>query len=271
MTSDELAEWTKRIGALKQVLILDTCAAGKAAEKLAERRDVSSDAVRAIERMKDRVGFHVLMGSAADAVSYEASRYNQGLLTYALLEGMRGQSLRDDKFVDVSKWFDFAEDEVPKLAGSIGGIQKPQITSPQGSSFDIGELGTPEARAAIPLSVALPQILRPKLADENSPDLYDTLGLEKVLRAKLSEASQPSARGAGTLAFVDATELPGAIAIGGRYKIEGDKVRVALGLRRDGKSIGAPLQIEGDKNDLPALAERIIQAINAAIKTASVA
>jgi hypothetical protein len=273
VTSEELADWTKKIGALKQVLVLDTCASGAASEKLIERKDLSGDAVRAIERMKDRVGFHVLMGSAADAVSYEASRYNQGLLTYALLEGMHGKTLgdgtsalREQKFVDVVKWFTFAENRVPELAESIGGIQRPQIASPEGGDFDMGELTSELAN--LPLALQLPQILRPKLADEDSPDLFDTLGLERVLRTKLNEASRPSARGAGTLAFVDATELPGAIAAGGRYKVEGDKVHVTLGLRRDGKTLGAPLQIEGDKNDLPALAERIIQAINAAIKTA---
>lgn len=265
VSSEELAEWTKKIGALKQVLILDTCAAGAAADKLVERKDLSGDAIRAIERMKDRVGFHVLMGSAADAVSYEAGRYDQGLLTYALLEGMRGRSLREDKFVDVTKWFDFAEDEVPKLAGDIGGIQRPQIAAPQGSSFDVGALSTPEARAAIPLSVSRPQLLRPRLSDEDSPDLFDTLGLETLLRAKLREASLVTARDGSTPVFVDAAELPGAIAVGGRYKVEGEKIRVTLGLRRDGKSIGAPLVVEGVRNDLPGLVEKLADKLNAAV------
>lgn len=44
--------------------------------------------------MKDRTGTHVITGCAADAVSYEASRFGQGLLTYSLLEGMKGASLR---------------------------------------------------------------------------------------------------------------------------------------------------------------------------------
>jgi uncharacterized caspase-like protein len=61
-----------------------------------------SDAKRAIERAKDRAGLYVLMGSAPDAMSYEANQYNQGLLTYALLEGMSGRALREEHFVDVS-------------------------------------------------------------------------------------------------------------------------------------------------------------------------
>ena len=90
VTSSELVDWIKQIPALKQVMLLDTCAAGAAAAKLMENRDLSGDQVRALDRLKDRTGFHVLMGCAADRVSYEASQYSQGLLTYSLLEGMAG-------------------------------------------------------------------------------------------------------------------------------------------------------------------------------------
>ncbi|MDQ3817421.1 MAG: caspase family protein, partial [Acidobacteriota bacterium] len=89
ISSQELVVWTKSIATLKQVMILDTCAAGSATQKLMEKRDLSPDQIRAIERLKDRTGFYILMGSAADAVSYEASQYGQSLLTHALLEGMK--------------------------------------------------------------------------------------------------------------------------------------------------------------------------------------
>ncbi|MGH9883231.1 MAG: caspase family protein, partial [Pyrinomonadaceae bacterium] len=110
ITSEELVEWIKQIPALKQVIMLDTCAAGAAQGqlKLVDTREASGDAIRAIDRAKDRTGSHILMGSAADAVSYEASRYGQGLLTYALLKGMKGPALRNDEFVDVRKLFGFA-------------------------------------------------------------------------------------------------------------------------------------------------------------------
>src|SRR5262249_55609511 len=53
VTSEELAEWVKQIPALKQVMVLDTCAAGAAAKRLGEKRDISGDQVRAIDRLKD--------------------------------------------------------------------------------------------------------------------------------------------------------------------------------------------------------------------------
>ena len=63
---------------LKRVVVLDTCAAGAAfgdMVKLADRRELSPDQIRAIELLKDSTGSWILMGSAADAVSYEANRY----------------------------------------------------------------------------------------------------------------------------------------------------------------------------------------------------
>src|SRR5215471_10574912 len=156
VSSMELTDWIKQIPALKQTLVLDTCAAARLVEKLTEKRDVPSSQIRSLERMKDRMGLYILAGSAADAVSYEASRYAQGLLTYSLLLGMRGAALRENGFVDVSKWFDYATDEVPELAKDIGGIQRPSIAIPLGgSSFDIGQIGD-EDKARIPLAGVRP-------------------------------------------------------------------------------------------------------------------
>ena len=45
--------------------------------------------------------------------SYEATQFEQGLLTHALLKGMRGAALDREEYVDVSKLFQYAADEVP--------------------------------------------------------------------------------------------------------------------------------------------------------------
>ena len=144
ITSEELVDWIKQIPALKQVVMLDTCAAGAAQAqlKLVDKREASGDAIRAIDRAKDRTGSYILMGSAADAVSYEASQYGQGLLTYALLKGMKGAALRNDEFVDVSKLFQYAREEVEQMAKNIGGIQRPIIFAPKDDSFEVGQLKT---------------------------------------------------------------------------------------------------------------------------------
>ncbi|MBK6997264.1 MAG: caspase family protein [Lewinellaceae bacterium] len=98
---------------------------GKAAENLRGigQRDLNSSQVIAFELLKDRTGTFILTGSASDMVSFEASQYGQGLLTYSLLEGISGTALEDGKYVDIMKLFQNARDVVPKLAASIKQVQ----------------------------------------------------------------------------------------------------------------------------------------------------
>lgn len=261
VSSDEVSQWLKSSPAQRQVMVLDTCAAGAAAASLVERRNVSADQVRALERLKDRTGMHLLMGSAADRVSYEASRFEQGLLTHALLRGLKGAALRQDQYVDVSLLFNYVADEVPRLAADVGGIQRPHIAAPRAvriESFDIGQL-TVADRAAIPLRSPKPLVLRPTLI--NARSAFDDLELEPRLRARLREASFARARGAATggVAFVEADELPGAIRPSGLYEVKDRSVSAKIVLRRDGAV--RELGVEGRRDELDALSERMAQAI----------
>ncbi len=268
ITSEELVEWIKQIPALKQVMILDTCAAGAFATKLVERRAVPSDQIRAIERMKDRTGFHILMGSAADKVSYEATQYGQGLLTYALLQGMRGAALRADEYIDVSRLFQYAADQVPHLARDIGGIQKPLIAAPQGTSFDVGQL-TAEDKAAIPLAAVKPLLLRPVLL--NPEQGFDHLELMAAVRKQFQEEGGTMSRGAAReygAVYVDADELPGALRLSGIYTVEGEQVTVTLFLIRDGQRV-ARLQVVGTADDPTGIAARIVAGLSQTIKSLS--
>lgn len=258
ITSEELTEWIKEIPALKQVMILDTCAAGTAAAKLIERRAVPGDQVRALERLKDRTGFHVLMGSAADAVSYEASEYAQGLLTYALLEGMRGAALREDDSVDVAKLVQYAADRVPQLARNIGGIQRPQVAAPQGSSFAIGILG-PDEKKRIPISMPRPLVLRPILFNPAEAD--DNLQLSVALRKALDRHAFQSSQ----VVFVDADELPGAVRVTGVYQVvAGGQVNVSVTLRRDDARLATVLAT-GRLDDLRGLVANLAKEISAVL------
>jgi hypothetical protein len=264
VTSAELTEWFKKIPALKQVLVLDTCAAGAAASKLIEHRDVSADQIRAIDRLRDRTGFHILMGCASDRVSYEASQYSQGLLTYCLLQGMRGARLRQGEYVDVMDLFQYAADQVPVLARNIGGIQKPLVFAPRGTSFDIGRLKE-EDKKLIPLAQVRPLLLRPVLLNPDVGD--DDLNLMPLLRQRLREESFVGTRGgkqAGPV-YVDADEMPGAVRPSGTYTVKEKKVIVRLVLRRDGKTM-ASLQVDGARDDLPALVQRLMDGIAKSLK-----
>lgn len=192
VSSAELRGW---LGAknmpLKEVLILDTCAAGAANDeliKLVEKRDIPPDQRRAVEFLKEATGTIILMGSAADKSSYEASKYGQGLLTYALLKGMRGRSIEEGSRLNVSRWFENASEDVPQLAESIGGIQKPVIAAPSGTGFPVALLD-PADQARIPLAAIKPEMVHLSCHDE---DDNDPLGLAAVVRERLREVSRPA-------------------------------------------------------------------------------
>ncbi|MGH8583113.1 MAG: caspase family protein, partial [Gammaproteobacteria bacterium] len=267
ITSEELVEWTKAIPALKQVMVLDTCGAGAAADKLVEKREIPADQIRAMERMKDRTGFHILAGSAADKVSYEASRYGQGLLTYTLLQGLRGAALRDGEYADISTLFQYARDQVPQLAREIGGIQEPRIAAPRGDSFDIGQF-TKEDKAAIPLAMIKPLILRPVLL--NPEQGFDNLELTAALRRQLqadtdTQTATRGPRGEPAAIFVDADELPGGIRPSGTYTVEGRQVKVKLFLIRDGLRV-ANFEIEAANDDPTRVAIAIVEGLTRALQ-----
>lgn len=214
ISSKELIELFKTVPSDKRVLMIDACASGKMVQNLVESRDISSSTLRALDRLRDRTGFHIITGCAADAVSYEASRFGQGVLTYSLIEAMKGASLKENKFIDVNQLFQYAKERVPVLAKGIGGIQSPQVFSPIGAqSFDIGELDE-ELKSKIPLSKTRPVYIRSQFQDEQK--FRDVLGLSKKLDEALNETS---AKGeSAPLLFVDQNEFPEACQFVGRYQ-----------------------------------------------------
>jgi WD40 repeat protein len=257
----ELAELIKSIpAARRQVMVLDTCAAGRALDVLGQRREVSGDQVRALERVKDRSGLHLLAGAAADAASYEASRYGQGLLTYSLLLGMTGPGLKGTE-LDVLTWFGYAVDEVPELARGIDGIQKPLLSSPRGgASFPVGRLEATD-RGRIPLPKVRPLVLRSSLVEKESFD--DVLKLGGRVDDLLREAS---ARGEpASPVFVDAREGEEAYRLAGGYKIEGESVTAEVNVFRGGARVGHAVA-RGSKDQPDGLARELVAEVSKLLK-----
>lgn len=253
VSSEDLVTWIKEIPALKQVLILDTCHAGQVAADLSEKRAVPSSQMRAIERMKDRTGLFILAGAAADAVSFEASRYAQGLLTYALLFGMRGPALIEGKLVDVDALLRHAVEQVPRLAEGIGGVQRPVIAVPRAAStFYIGELAA-EAQARVPLAAPLPVVVRSSFHDDTDVDPID-------LGEAIDEALRGASGKAASFAFVEANKFPDAYKLAGRYEVQSGQVVVKARLFQ-GKSGEALAEISApESGDAAAeLARRILE------------
>ena len=215
VSSDELTQWLNEIPALKQVLMIDACNSGKVVEDfMSNTKNLNSGQVRALDRMKDRTGMFVLSGSASDKVSYETSAYGQGLLTYALLQGMLGLATRKTSkgdYIDVMQLFQFARDEVPRLAQSINGIQTPMLGFPNiGASFDIGMF---KPGLDIPVGKQKPVLIRSNFQEENTFSDHLKLGdqLEAAFKQEMEKGKDAD------FIFVDTNVYAGAFALHGRY------------------------------------------------------
>ena len=156
--------------------------------------------------------------------------------------------------MDVSRLFQYAADQVPQLAQNIGGIQRPQIAAPKGSSFDVGQL-TSEDKPRIPLAMVRPLILRASFQHERPP-FSDSLGLSRRVDTELRDASDPAARGA-TIVFVDADELPGALRLAGRYRQEKDEIWLEAYLLEGDKERGH-FALSGPVSDPEGLARAVV-------------
>lgn len=231
ISSTEFTEYLKSIPANKQVMIIDACSSGKAVDNLMAARDIDVSSIKAIDRMKDRTGMFVISGSAADAVSYEASRYGQGLLTYSVLQAMKGAALRDGQFFDVNAILNYSRENVPKLAAGIGGIQTPQLLVPKGGSFDIGRVDE-AAKEQIPLSNVKPVFVRTTFVDAEA--FTDDLNLSKLLDDKLNQIAM---RGSdGQLVFLDTREFPDAYRLSGGYTQSNGTITLKLKIKGPNES-----------------------------------
>jgi WD40 repeat protein len=260
ISSDELTKWLTDIPAQKQVMIIDACNAGKVVESLAAvvSKDLNPSQIRALDRMKDRTGMFILTGSAKDKVSYEASQYGQGLLTYSLLQGMSGLALKDGKYVDVMTLFQYSRDQVPELAKGVGGIQTPVLAFPTGAaSFDIGIAGP---GVNIPVAQMKAVFIRNVFLDEN---FGDELRLVKALEEYFRKVTAKGAQ--AEMIYVDVNEYENGYSIRGTYGYEGDAV-VVKGSLFKGKTILGKFEVTGKKSDVSGLVEGIVGKIEGMVK-----
>ncbi|MBL7797489.1 MAG: caspase family protein [Saprospiraceae bacterium] len=259
ISSDEIIGWLKKNKAAKQVLILDACNAASLGQQFgATGKGMTSAQIRVADEMKNLTGTYILAGAAGDKESFEAPRYGQGLLTYSLLDGMRGEVRGTDNKVDILKLINYACSKVPKLAGSIGKTQEPEMFLPKNTKggFFIGIVTSPEQ---IMLPKAMPVIVRNNLFDPNTGN--DDLGLTKVLKETLWEKMSSK------IVYYDTDEYPDAYRITGPYKTEGDVVKVTVNVYQNKKLVKTlDKPVEGNKNDLPALANAILKAVGPFLK-----
>ena len=263
ISGDEIGKWMIT-NAKKEAIVFDTCSAGAVGKQLARDKGVSAEAVRGLERVRERAGLFVLMGSAANKDSYEASPYERGLLTHSLLEGMRGASvLRDGRLVSVAPLFDFAKEQVQDLAPEVGGIQIPFVFAPlqNSESFYIGSLDS-VLRSKVPYHTKKPVLLRPTAI--NAKTLSDDLKISALLTDALRRGAVADGAGHAAYVFYDVAEMNGGVIASGLYSVSADVLSVDL--RLTGRGRNEPLKVSCPSNQVQTCVAQAATAIKALAK-----
>jgi uncharacterized caspase-like protein len=144
---DELGEWLGTVPALRKVLVLDTCGSGGATGLLQKSRDPF--AFRgAVERMNRTQDMFTIAACAAGEEAQEAKDLGHGLLSYALLAGLRSveggpleergvQPSNAEDVADVLEWFNFAAGQAPGLSRRYFGREQDIHMATSGNSFPL--------------------------------------------------------------------------------------------------------------------------------------
>ncbi len=244
ISDEDLARWLAAIPAQKQVLILDACNSGKAAETMSGtgERDFSPDQIIAFELLKDRTGTFILTGSTADMSSFESNQYGQGLLTYSLLQGMSGTALKEGKYIDIITLFQSARNMVPQLAQTIKQVQTPVIAAPKGaSSFPIG---IKDESVKIEVAQLKPVVIWCNFQDRDQ--FNDPIGLTQALNDYFQGQSAKGAQ--AKFVYYDIPKYPDGFSIRGNYAVSGEKVSLAGRLFKGDNAVGNAFQLAGGKH-----------------------
>ena len=158
--------------------------------------------------------------------------------------------------------FDFAIDQVPRLASKAGLRQEPIKAVPgQGRSFVIGRL-TDDVRQVFSVSQQI-LVVRSLVMDMDALD--DALGLSALLDEALMDAAH---RDGGFLTFVDSARVEGAYRISGSYRLQGETLVARFKLRRDDRTV-AEFELESEGSDGEELVGQVVRTVEREIQRQS--
>jgi WD40 repeat protein len=249
---DSLQSWIRGVKARKRILILDACNSGEVVKQLESgaKGSLNSDQRRALERMKDRGGFFVLAGSAADKSSYEDPRFGHGLLTYSLLRNMpKIAALDKNRYVDVGKLFTEVREDVPKLASELKKVQEPKLIGME--DFSIGQI---KDGTALKLPTAKKIITKSSFSNKKRTDpLKLTDAINEQLEQMLAAPTLP-------FAFWPVDKAAGLYyTLNGEYEVTGATVKVtAYFYQSDQENELKSFSVSGASNQVKNLVDELM-------------
>ena len=136
ISSSELMEFSRKIQAQKQLIVLDACQSGGAISSFVSRGPKEQKAMMQLARS---AGVVLLAASGQEEFASEFEELGHGVFTYSILEAMKGNAdggLKDKK-ITVNELKGYLEDRVPQLSEKFRG--KPQYPTgySRGQDFPI--------------------------------------------------------------------------------------------------------------------------------------
>ena len=274
LSGAELRAWLQSLATRHRAVILDTCAAGAFAGEQANGEQANNEqaigeqtpqelstpgvAPAASRAAWDKTGFGaaldfpVLMGCAADTASQEAPRFGHGLLTYALLEGLRGPALKTGT-LEIEPWFRHAVTRVGELASEVQGAQQPLLLWPPQNDlgFAVAHFDEASLKKLGPLK-AVTIIVAPRLSSRDDPGGDFDREMENRVATILKEADT---RGQIQLLPRGEKAAPGIVTVSGLLTRENGIVRADMILRDGEKRL--TWTNESVSDDLSKLAKQI--------------
>jgi uncharacterized caspase-like protein len=115
LSGKELKEYSLKIKAQKQLILIDACQSGKALENFAMRGPQSEKAI--IDLSKSR-GLYIMAASEADQTAKEVNDLGHGVFTYSLIEGLKcaADFFEKDGIINVKELNLFVNKKVKEIA-----------------------------------------------------------------------------------------------------------------------------------------------------------
>ena len=138
-TSD-MKEILANIKPQKQLLLLDACQSGAAAESLIKVRSAGSEE-KAIVQLARSAGMVVIAASGTQQYAAEVETLKHGVFTYTLLEGLNGKADKgNDQKITVAELKAYMDERVPELSEEYVGRSQYPTGYSTGQDFPIGFL-----------------------------------------------------------------------------------------------------------------------------------
>lgn len=138
IAATDLREMSRKIKALKQLIVIDACQSGGAVETFAMVRGPAEE--KAIQQLARSAGVTVLASAGQQQVATEFKKLGHGVFTYTLLKGLNGEadgSPMDGK-VTISELKAYLDDQVPELTKLHRGKSQYPNSFTRGQDFPIG-------------------------------------------------------------------------------------------------------------------------------------